>query len=84
VCRDSSWRGCRLVGYADAVDPHWPGDVFDLLLTQIMKRKGKPVTYVIVNSIGKEHSARIGQSLNSRSDIDTIPLQIVIFDDHVA
>src|SRR5215472_5258030 len=81
--RDSSWRECRLLGHADAVDPHWPGDVFDLLFAQIMKRKRKPAAYVIVNSIGQEHPAWLGQSLNSRSDIDAIPVQIVVFDDHV-
>src|SRR5215467_2866255 len=84
MCCGSRGRGCRLISHADGVDPHWPGDVFDLLLPQIMKSKGKPIANLIVNRTGDEDPAWVGQCLNSRSDIDTIPVQIVIFDDHVA
>src|SRR5205809_2756363 len=39
--RGGSWRLGS--GVANAIDPHWPGNVLDLLLAQILKDKAEPV-----------------------------------------
>ena len=53
-------------GRANPVDAHWPGDVLDLLLAQILKNKGKPVADMIMNRIGHEHPAGVGQGFDPR------------------
>jgi len=63
---------------------HRPGDVLDLLLAQILKDKGQPVAHLIVDRIGDEHSAGIGERLDPRSDVDAVAVEVVAFDDHIA
>jgi len=63
---------------------HRPGDVLDLLLAQILKDKGQPVAHLIVDRIGDEHSAGIGERLDPRSDVDAVAIEVVALDDHVA
>jgi hypothetical protein len=46
----------RTGGSAHSIDPHWPGNVFDLLLAQIIENKGQPVAHVVINRVGDEHS----------------------------
>jgi hypothetical protein len=69
---------------SDPVDPHRPGDVLDLLLAQILEYKGQPVANVVMDRIGDEHPAGIGQSLDARGDIDPVAIEIVTLDDHIA
>ena len=69
---------------SDTVDPHRAGDVLDLLLAQILKGKGQPVAYVVVNRIGDEHPAGIGQGFDARGDVDAVAIEVVALDDHVA
>ena len=45
------------------VDPHRAGNVLDLLLAQILEGKGQPVAHLIMNRIGDEHPAGIGQEI---------------------
>ena len=71
-------------GRRDPVDPHRPGNIFDLLLAQILKDKGQPVAHLIMNRIGDEHSAGIGQSLDPRRDVDAVAIEVVALDDHIA
>src|SRR6266481_2547460 len=70
-------------GHANPVDPHWPGNVLDLLLAQILEDKGQPVAHVIMDRVGDEHSAGIGQGFDPRRDVDAVAIEIVALDDHV-
>jgi hypothetical protein len=62
--------------HANAVDAHWPGNVFDLLLAQILKDEGQPVAHVVVDGIGDEHLASIGQSFDPRGDVDAVAMAL--------
>src|SRR6516164_9299151 len=55
-------------GVAHPVDPHWPCDVLDLLLAQILEDEGQPVADVVMHRIGDEHPAGIGERLDARGD----------------
>jgi hypothetical protein len=66
------------------IDAYWPGDVLDLLLAQILEDKGEPVANVIVNRIGDEHPAGIGERFDPGSDVDAVAIEVVALDDHVA
>src|SRR4029077_16127597 len=66
------------------VHPHRPCDVLDLLLAQILKDKGQPVADVVVNCVGDEHAAGIGQRFDPGGDVDAVAIEIVAFDNHVA
>jgi hypothetical protein len=68
----------------EPVDPHGPGNVFDLLLAQILKDKGQPVAHVIVDRIGDQHPAGIGQGLDARGDVDAVAVKVVALDDYIA
>ena len=69
---------------SDAIDAHWPGNVLDLLLAQILEDEGQPVAHMFVHGIGDEHPAGIGQGLDPRGDIDAVAIEVVALDDHVA
>ena len=59
-------------GVANPVDPHRPGDVLDLLLAQILEDEGQPVAHVVVDRVGDEHPAGIGQGFEPRGDVDAV------------
>ena len=48
------------------------------------KRKGSRSADVVMNRVGDEHSAGIGQGFDPRSDIYAVAVEIVALDDHVA
>ena len=60
-----------------AVDPHWAGDVFNLLLAQIFEDKGQPIADVVMDRVGDEHPAGIGQGFDPCGDVDTVAIEIV-------
>jgi hypothetical protein len=68
----------------DSIDPHWPGDVLDLLLAQILEHEGQPVAYVVMDGVGDEHPAGIGQGFDPRGDVDAVAINIIGLDDHSA
>jgi hypothetical protein len=39
---------------------------------------------VIVNGVGDKHSTGIGQDLDPRGDVDTVAIEVVALDDHIA
>src|SRR5262249_17296538 len=65
-------------------DPHWPRDVLDLLLAQILKDKGQPVAHVIMDRVGHEHTAGVGQGFDPRGYIDAVAIEVVVLDNYVA
>jgi hypothetical protein len=71
-------------GVADPIDPHGPGNVLDLLLAQILEDKGQPIAHVVMNRVGDEHPAGIGQRLDPGGDVDAVAVEVVALDDHVA
>jgi hypothetical protein len=66
------------------VDPHRPRNVLDPLLAQILKDKGQPVAHVVMDRIGDEHPAGIGQGFDPCCDVDAVTVEVVALDDHVA
>ena len=82
----TGWSWCRgaLGGVANPVDPHRPGDVFDLLLAQILKDKGQPVAHLVIDRTGDQHPAGIGQGFDPHGDVDPIAIKVVGLDDDVA
>jgi hypothetical protein len=66
------------------IDPHWPGNVLDLLLAQILKDKGQPVARVVVDRIGDKYPTGIGQGFDPCGDVNAVAIEVVAFDDHVA
>jgi len=71
-------------GVAHPVDAHRPGNVLDLLLAQILEDKGQPVAHLVVDRIGDEHPAGIGQGFDASGDVDAVAIEVVALDDHVA
>jgi hypothetical protein len=55
-----------------------------LLLAQILKGKGQPVAHLVVDRVGDEHPAGIGQGFDPRGDVDAVAIEVVALDDHVA
>jgi hypothetical protein len=78
------WALRRGAGVANPVDPDRPGNVFDLLLAQILEGKGQPIAHVVVDRIGDEHPAGIGQGFDPCGDVDAVAIEIVALDDHIA
>ena len=88
ACRGAAARGWAVRPWrrrvANPVDPHRPGDVLDLLLAQILEDEGQPVAHVVVDRIGDEHPAGIGQGFDPRGDVDAVAIEVVALDDHIA
>jgi hypothetical protein len=78
------WTFGGVAGVAHPVDAHQPGDVLDLLLAQVFEDKGQPVANLVVNRIGDEHPAGIGQGFDPRGDVDAVAIEVVALDDHIA
>src|SRR6516165_7483370 len=58
--------------WTDPVDPYRPGDVFDLLLPQILKGKRQPVADLVMDRVGDEDPARIGQRFQPRRNVKPV------------
>jgi hypothetical protein len=71
-------------GRTNPIDAYWPGNVFDLPLAQILNDKGQPVADVVVDRIGDEHPAGIGEGFDPRGDVDAVAIEVVTLDDDVA
>src|SRR6516164_9606823 len=65
------------------VDPHRAGDVFDLPLAQVLEDEGQPVANLVMDRVGDEHPAGIGQGFDPCGDIDAVAVKVVALDDHI-
>src|SRR6516164_5823465 len=68
----------------DPVHTHWPGDVLDLLLAEVLKAEFEPVAHLIADDPADAYTTRLGQGLQPRGDIDSVAEDVVLLNDHVA
>ena len=73
-------------GLAAAVEPRTGslapgGNVFDLLLAEILEDKRQPAADVVMNPIGDEHPAEIGQGFDPRRDVDAVAINVIAVDE---
>ena len=67
-----------------AIDPHRPGDVFELLLTEVYKGKLHLAGDVFINLAGYANAARLSNGLETSSDVDAIAVDAGVIKDNVA
>src|ERR1700680_4045137 len=67
-----------------AVDAHRIGDVLNLAIPERLISATRFVRYLFVNAPLDGNVARIGNTLKTRSNIDSITVNIACFDDDVA
>src|SRR5207245_5866759 len=72
------------LGQGDAVDAHWPGDVLDLLLAQILKAEIELVAHLVAHDAADADAARLGQGFEPCRDIDAVAVDVALVDDDVA
>ena len=48
---------------ANPIDPHWAGDVLDLVLAHVFEDEGQPVADLVLDVLRDEHPAGLGQRL---------------------
>jgi hypothetical protein len=65
------------------INPNWPGDVFDAVLAQILEDKWQPVADVVMDRIGDEHSARLGQDFKPSRDIGPVAEDVLALGDYI-
>ena len=66
------------------IDPHRIGDVLDLAIAKRLVTANKLVLDLLVNPTGDVDLAGLRKSFETRSNIDAITIDVVLFDDHVA
>src|SRR5262245_29789605 len=72
---------CRQAGYAfraKLIGPHWPCDVLDLLLADILEGVIELVPHLITNDPANADPARLGQGLQSSSDVDAVAEDVLL------
>jgi hypothetical protein len=62
---------------------HRPRDVLDLLLAQILKDKGESIAHLIMDGIGDEHPAGIGQRFDPCGDVDAVAIEVVALNERL-
>jgi hypothetical protein len=65
------------------VGAYWTGDVLDLLFAEIVEGEGQSIANVVVDGIGDEHAARLGERLQPRRDIDPVAEDVLVFGNNV-
>src|SRR6516164_1283016 len=68
----------------DPVHTHWPGDVLDLLLAEVLETEFEPVAYLIADDPADADTTWLGQGLQPRGDIDPVAEDVVSLNEHVA
>src|SRR6266700_5435233 len=67
-----------------AVDPDGIGDVLDFAISKRLISANQFVLYLLVNAARDINLARRGNTLKTRSNIDSVAVNVVCFDDDVA
>src|SRR5262249_54341391 len=79
-CRGRCAFGGRV---ANPVNTHWPRDVFDLLLAQILEGEIEPVAHLIAHDAADANPARLRQRLQTRRDIHPVAVNVLALNDNV-
>src|SRR5580700_2036604 len=66
------------------VDPDWIGDVLDFAISERLISADQFVLDLLVNTARNVNLAGIGNAFKARSNVDAIPINIILFDDNVA
>jgi hypothetical protein len=66
------------------VGPHWPGDVLNLVLAQILIRKGQSVAYLVAYYSRDANPTWFNEGLQARRQIHTVAENVVLLDYYVA
>ena len=64
--------------------PHWPRDVLDLLVAEIVEREIEPVAHLITDHAANANPARLGECLQAGCHVDPVPEDVVLIGNHVA
>ena len=80
--REAPLDGDGSVSYP--IDPNGPGNVFNLLLAQVLEDVIELVPYLIANDPANADPARLCQSFQARGHIDAVAEDVVLLDDYVA
>src|SRR5215831_9101577 len=87
VCRAARARQPMMLSQlglqAHSVDLHRPRNVLELLLAYVLESVIEPVSHLVPNDTADADPARLRQCLQPRSDVDPVPKDVVLFDDHV-
>ena len=67
----------------DPIHADRPGDIFEILLTQIRKGEVEPPGRILLNPRRHANPARIGQGLQAGGDVDPIAKDVALLDDDV-
>jgi hypothetical protein len=71
-------------GIANPVDPHWPGDILELLLAQILKGEIELVAHLVADDPADANPPGLGQLFQPRRDIDPVAEDVLALDNHIA
>src|SRR5690348_6119884 len=82
LCGDER-GGCDGDG-THAIGAHWPCDVLDILLAEILERIRKLVANLVAHDTRDADAARLSQCLQPRSNVDAITVDVVAITDNVA
>src|SRR5262249_37671354 len=67
----------------NAMGRDWPGYVLDLLVAHVLERKIELIAHLIAHDAADADPAWLRQSLQTRSDIDAVAVNILVVDDDV-
>jgi hypothetical protein len=79
-----SWRGDALPSSKHPPHVHRTRDVLDCLLAAVLVTQRKLVLYLFVDCARDANAAGVGETLQPRRDIDTITIDLLALDHHVA
>jgi hypothetical protein len=74
----------RRIGELQAVHLDGSGDVLDVLRSQLLERVAELVDDLVAHDPADEDTARVGQRLQARGDVDAVAEDVVAVDDDVA
>jgi hypothetical protein len=76
--------GNESAGCTEANRPHRLGDILQVLLADVVERTVDLAANMPMRIVGDADTARFGNSLKARCDVDPIAEDIVVVDDDVA
>ena len=68
----------------DPVDPHWAGDVLDLMVPEILETVRHAIPHLFEYRAGDDHTPGVCERLQPCCDVHAIAVDIVLIDDHIA